>query len=489
MPTWHSKFSVTPGRRATTVIAAVLAIVGCLFIAGPSQAAAAPENLFGLTVPAVRADSDPDGVELGVQFKAAVAGKVTGVRFYKGAGNSGTHTGSLWQGSTRKATGMFTTETAAGWQTLTFSSPVTIQAGAVYTASYLTPNGHYAVTDPYSFPKITGNLTAIKGVYKYGGGYPAAVYQKSNYWVDVTFVATATAPPTTVPSTTITSTTSVAPTTSSPTSTVVPTTTTPKPPTTTTPKPPTTTTPPSNLAKPGPSNTGVPVGTVLTPYTGPHTITTAGTVIDSKDITGSLSIQAKNVTIRNSKIHDDLSATAGINVEDNGSATITDSEIYNFQVGIVYSNWTAIRINMHDITFDGMKMSSNARLQDSWIHGPKPSSDSHWDGVQVQNGVVNTVITGNFIDASGPGTNSALFLCPDIGPSTNGPLTVTGNWLDGGNYTVFILDGANGKYFISNISVTNNRFGHAAQYGPTDINVPVTWTGNVWDDTGAPLAG
>jgi hypothetical protein len=199
-----------------------------------------------------------------------------------------------------------------------------------------------------------------------------------------------------------------------------------------------------------------------------------------------LVIRAKDVIIRNSKIHDDPRAVAGIYVQDGGSATITDSEIYNFEIAITYANWMAIRVNIHDITFDGIKASSNVRLQDSWIHDPRPSSDAHWDGVQVQNGVTNTVITGNNIEASG-NANSALFLCPDLGPSTNGPLTVTGNWLNGGNYTVYVLDGANGKYYISNILVTSNRFGHGGRYGPTYVNVPVKWSGNVWDDTGAPV--
>ncbi len=54
---------------------------------------------------------------------------------------------------------------------------------------------------------------------------------------------------------------------------------------------------------PGPANTGVPVGTVLTPYTGPCTITVANTVIDSKIISCELLIRADNVTIRNSHIN------------------------------------------------------------------------------------------------------------------------------------------------------------------------------------------
>jgi hypothetical protein len=231
----------------------------------------------------------------------------------------------------------------------------------------------------------------------------------------------------------------------------------------------------------------VPAGTSLTPYTGPLTITKDGTVIDSKDVAGALDIRAKNVVIRNSKIHDDMSAVAGINVTDGATATITDSEIYNFQVGIVYTGFTATRVNMHDITFDGLKMSSNATLRDSWIHNPKPQADAHWDGVQVQNGVTDTLIEHNNIDPSGADTNSALFLCPDLGPTTDGPLVVKDNWLNGGNYTVYILDGANGTYYIRDIEFTGNRFGRDNSFGPTYVNVPVNWSGNVWDDTGATL--
>ena len=247
---------------------------------------------------------------------------------------------------------------------------------------------------------------------------------------------------------------------------------------------PTPTPTPVASGRPGPSSTGVPDGVALSAYTGPSTITTAGTVIDGKDVRVGLTIRAKNVVIRNSKIHDDLTAVAGVYVEGSGSATITDSEIYNVDLGITYGNWTAVRVDIHDTASDGVKMSSGARLENSWVHSPKPTSGAHWDGVQVQNGVVDAVIQGSYIDARGSGSNSALFLTPDLGPTTNGPLTVRGNWLDGGNFTLYALDGDNGRYFIRNITITGNRFGRGASYGPTYVNVPVTWSGNVWDDTG-----
>ncbi len=59
-------------------------------------------------------------VELGVKFRADQDGFVTGIRFYKGSGNTGTHTGSLWSSSgTRLATVTFTGETGTGWQQAT----------------------------------------------------------------------------------------------------------------------------------------------------------------------------------------------------------------------------------------------------------------------------------------------------------------------------------------------------------------------------------
>ena len=48
-------------------------------------------------VPGVTAaDGDASAIELGVKFRSDVAGFITGLRFYKGAANTGTHVGSLW---------------------------------------------------------------------------------------------------------------------------------------------------------------------------------------------------------------------------------------------------------------------------------------------------------------------------------------------------------------------------------------------------------
>jgi Domain of unknown function (DUF4082)/Bacterial Ig-like domain len=134
--------------------------------------------------------NDSGSLELGLTFTADVAGVVNGVRFYKGADNTGTHTGSLWSSSgAMLASGTFVGETGTGWQTMLFSSPVTIAANTTYTVSYSAPNGHYGVdVNALTSPVVRAPLrtAAGGGSYKYGGGFPVNSVNH-NYWVDVVF--------------------------------------------------------------------------------------------------------------------------------------------------------------------------------------------------------------------------------------------------------------------------------------------------------------
>ena len=90
---------------------------------------------------------DRTAVQVGVRFSSSVAGTITGIRFYKGTQNSGTHIGYLWSSTgTLLATVTFACETASGWQTATFSQPVAITPGVEYRASYHSTVGWYAVS-------------------------------------------------------------------------------------------------------------------------------------------------------------------------------------------------------------------------------------------------------------------------------------------------------------------------------------------------------
>lgn len=235
--------------------------------------------------------------------------------------------------------------------------------------------------------------------------------------------------------------------------------------------------------KPGASNTGVPAGRSLVP-SGSITVTKDNTVLDGLDIAGTVTIYASNVQVKNSRVTG-TGTDVGIWVR-SGSATITDTEITGFENGIAGNGWTATRVNIHGSTGDGVKLGSSVTLEASWIHDLTPAPGAHSDGAQMQSGLVDVVVRGNNF-ALDTGVNAALFLAPDLGPSSAGPVTITGNWLDGGNFTVFCVDGNNGQYFTANISITNNRFGTNNRYGPLNVNVPVTLTGNVYDVSGQAL--
>ncbi|MEV6237217.1 DUF4082 domain-containing protein [Lentzea sp. NPDC051838] len=156
--------------------------------------ATCPCSLFSpATVPTVTSANDNNAYELGIRFSSSVNGQVTGVRFYKGTGNTGTHTGSLWAANgTQLATGTFVNETATGWQTLVFSSPVTITAGQTYVASYTTTVGRYAADSGY-FQRTAVNSAPLSaaaspnGVFRSGSGFPGDTFGGANYWVDVVF--------------------------------------------------------------------------------------------------------------------------------------------------------------------------------------------------------------------------------------------------------------------------------------------------------------
>lgn len=143
---------------------------------------------------------DTNSVELGTRFTSSADGWVTGVTFYKGTGNTGTHTGSLWtDDGTLLGSGTFTDETASGWQTLTFATPVPVTAGTPYVVSYHAPNGNYAVNGGYfagahqSYPlTATADTTAHhNGLYRYGAdpAFPNGSYGSANYWVGPVFTA------------------------------------------------------------------------------------------------------------------------------------------------------------------------------------------------------------------------------------------------------------------------------------------------------------
>src|SRR5450755_1273430 len=158
-----------------------------------------PCTVFGSTVPSVTAGRDnTTGIVLGMKFTSSVNGLITGIRFYKASGNTGTHQGLLYNtAGTLLAQATFSGETATGWQQVNFSTPVSVAAGTTYVAAYLSGSGFYSSTNNFFATATVNNpLTGLadgtngsNGLYIYSAtpAFPSNTYQKGNYWVDAIF--------------------------------------------------------------------------------------------------------------------------------------------------------------------------------------------------------------------------------------------------------------------------------------------------------------
>jgi hypothetical protein len=202
-----TKYTASIKATGTNGLAMVVPTTWQFTTAGPVTC---PCTLFDPdSAPATPDSGDRSALTLGMKFSSSVAGSVSGVRFYKAGTNTGTHTGSLWAASgVLLATGTFTNETGSGWQTLQFTSPVSIAANTTYVVSYYAPSGHYSEDDNYFASSVTnGPLTAPAGagVYRYGSdAFPTQTYANANYWVDPIFTTSSGSPPPTPPSVTST---------------------------------------------------------------------------------------------------------------------------------------------------------------------------------------------------------------------------------------------------------------------------------------------
>ncbi|WP_258068531.1 DUF4082 domain-containing protein, partial [Arthrobacter sp. N199823] len=165
---------------------------------------AGPYSVLGNEDPKVIDSGDTGATNLGLRFTPTQNGFISGVRFYKSAANTGTHTGAVWDAAGNQLASLtFSTETASGWQSARFVTPVKVTAGQSYVVSYQAPNGRYSYATGYwdykglSAAPLTaagGFGAAPAGVYNTNGSFPTDSYENSNYYVDAIFETTDTSP-------------------------------------------------------------------------------------------------------------------------------------------------------------------------------------------------------------------------------------------------------------------------------------------------------
>jgi len=168
-----------------------------------------------------------------------------------------------------------------------------------------------------------------------------------------------------------------------------------------------------------------------------------------------------------------------------GSARFENVEIghpsHKGVAGIGGNNITAVGLDIHHVE-DGIKLGSSSVYSGIRVHDlASPNASPHSDAVQVESGSKNSTVKNSTLSSVGSGIgNSAVIVKSDFG-QPNG-ITFANNYMNGGNYTVFVRDGGHG--FPQNVTFTGNRFGGTNRYGIASIQGPVTWQDNTLADTG-----
>ncbi|MFL5747014.1 MAG: DUF4082 domain-containing protein [Niastella sp.] len=187
------------GNTLFPILAIVLLLSGCkrdLDSATNEKtklAAAGSYTVFTTQRPTTT-DSDTP-VELGMKFKSTVSGEITKFRYFKPAGETGTHTGRLWSaGGVSLKTAVFTNETDTGWQTVVLDTPYHIVKDSIYVISVNAVTRYAATPSELGVAIVNGPLSNIagnNGVYTYKSGtFPVSSYSNTNYYRDIEFVAT-----------------------------------------------------------------------------------------------------------------------------------------------------------------------------------------------------------------------------------------------------------------------------------------------------------
>ena len=169
--------------------------------ASPSNtitAVVSPCTLLGTRRPARRRrpPATPTRSNSASNSRADIDGFITGIRFYKSAANTGTHTGTLWTSTgTLLATVTFTSETATGWQQAASPTPSRHRRHHLHRLLPRpqrplrpTNNGFgTALDNPPLHAPATGATPNGLYLLLQHPRLPHQTWQGSNYWVDVTF--------------------------------------------------------------------------------------------------------------------------------------------------------------------------------------------------------------------------------------------------------------------------------------------------------------
>jgi hypothetical protein len=268
-------------------------------------------------------------------------------------------------------------------------------------------------------------------------------------------------------------------------------------------------------------NVGVPAGTTLTP-SGSLNVTTPGAVIDGKDVTGTIRINANNVTIKNTKVENHTDScganTCGnslILVNGNYNVTVSHVELTADQNASIEhairnvfdgSHLTIDHVYQHGL-IDALCHCGNVDVSDTYSNVGKAIPDDHVENMYVEDktvSVTHSVLinrisqTANIFMDSGAGNHLTLknsmlagggfsmYVCPKNGCSTATAM-VTGNMFTRCGHGAEV-PGISGSWNCPNGVDDYGLFPRSGSYGwAADMPAQTVWSGNVWDDDGSPV--
>ena len=253
---------------------------------------------------------------------------------------------------------------------------------------------------------------------------------------------------------------------------------------------------PSACGYPDATNTGVKAGATLKP-SGCVTARTDGQVIENLVIDDcTISVEAKDVTIRNVKMSVASKDMFALIVRSGASATIEDVEISgkdksgaSVQYAVLSQTServTVNRANLHHCAdcIQGERMV----VTNSYIHDLANPPGAHVDGFQCNSSCGVTLRHNTILNEWNQTAAIALFA--DFGTPRDS--TIDDNLLAGGGYSVY-----GGSTNATGIKITNNRFtrlyfpkggywGHGTAFNNSGSGN--LWSGNTWDDTGSTVS-
>jgi hypothetical protein len=234
--------------------------------------------------------------------------------------------------------------------------------------------------------------------------------------------------------------------------------------------------------------TGVPAGWEPgTTHQGDLTVTKAGTVLTDYLVTGTLWVQAPDVTIRRSRVYGTIDNFRGDRIY--GHLTIEDTEVVNppgqeFSTNLQYAfgvaDYTCRRCKVVN-RLEGWRVGASSysgaapvTIEDSFAHLAVPpglcaSVDPHGDGIQGYGGPT-ALIRHNTIDQRLDDCPTAPIFIPD---QDNAGGTVENNLVAGGSYALRLTGG-------SFPSVSGNKIvDGTAAFGPLEVDCAKI---GVWKD-------